>query len=1004
MSSSEADPDYVGKDAAGLVQLLASTVHPQVRDILRDDELQGAQLGEAMIRAIDVQLRLHDEQDASYRGLIDQRDDDILLPVSRPSQGDDDHGATLAHGTSGQPATLFAQAAARVAIELGQAKDAEAKAIAKRVPLVASPAFRQAVFRFARLPYAVMTQALAFASTVASQQHVDPEKASASDDATASDVDESIIRNEKYMRARTILDPQPGAQRERHTKAPEGENSPSLAQLGIDKSSSHWQQFMVGLGRDINKVFPAPGPSDAEGTRTLTRASKDELPGLLLLDHHRPASIAINDLKHFQARFDSMTGSILQGLDWSNVLVAGGIALAALTSTTDAEAAKSEGSDIDLYLYDLTFEQANAKLQEIEEVFANNLPIDKDSGKKLSYGVLRNSLTITFIPERYPHRRVQVVLKLCSNPMSILLNFDLDQVALGYTGAEVWMLPRTARALITGYTTFTMDLIHGSFLSPRKATQDQRLFKYAERGYGIRFLPSFVQTLPKVPLTTKTTSRTDVDEASLPRDELHVCLREERERVAWWLSERCEGFHLPLGEHEIRMVDIDCRTNNSGELAERSSLSVWQLFARHVALWEYAQQGYCTLDRGEMSWVEACYADDPLSYQDGPDFDWNSDFTLEKLRTIVQEAHSSDEDKLVESLAAFNINTEGRANCRQGRTGQTDKWLHEPIALQRTLLASSLQEAFAQPLVAVVHLPKNIRALAESKLSDAMSRMRNVTKPGAPSHRSLADWEDPATLPMVTSDSDFELLYWIQGPGEPRLLGREPAAATGRIAPHWQLIERQKDELLEVIHAFRRGHRDLCVEPFIRNRSTRRQASRRLVRPTERSERDAFARWVCNRVPEFTGWYGETEGWAMLKASRDLVFKRFELTQQEAADFADDIQWFDFDDPMVAPPESIQSSTLDPSKKAGNVPEPQTVADWREYLEARSLWPDWMAWYRQRIPSATLLPALREEKEAAKTWGRVYGTGTPEPDDDDDFDTEEDTMDEDEDEDDLGDD
>ncbi|CAD6936777.1 unnamed protein product, partial [Tilletia controversa] len=176
-----------------------------------------------------------------------------------------------------------------------------------------------------------------------------------------------------------------------------------------------------------------------------------------------------------------MTFEVLKGLDWRNVLVAGGISLAALTSVTDQEAQKSESSDVDLYLYGLTVDQANAKLQEIEKVFVSNLPLDNNTGKPIEYAVLRNAQTITFVPGIYPYRRIQVVLKLCPNPMAILLNFDLDQVAIGYTGDEVWMLPRASRALVTGYTTFTMDLIHGSFLAPRKATQDQRVFKYAER-------------------------------------------------------------------------------------------------------------------------------------------------------------------------------------------------------------------------------------------------------------------------------------------------------------------------------------------------------------------------------------------------------------------------------------------------------------------------------------------------------------------------------------------
>ncbi|CAD6947944.1 unnamed protein product, partial [Tilletia controversa] len=283
-------------------------------------------------------------------------------------------------------------------------------------------------------------------------------------------VDEWIIRNEKYMRARLVLD---NPRDDGSPAAPTGdETNPSLLRLGIDKSGSHWKEFMVGLGRDSKRVFVNSNPQDSSSsTIRIQRPDKADLPGLLLLDHYRKEVIEINALSAFQSRFETMIFAALKGLDWSNVLVAGGIALAALTSVTDEEAQKSEGSDIDLYLWGLTADQANAKLLEIEKVFASNLPLDEGTGKPIKYAALRNLQTITFVPERYPYRRVQVILKLCLNPMAILLNFDLDQVAVGYTGDEVWMLPRASRALVTGYTTFTMDLIHGSFLESRKATQ-----------------------------------------------------------------------------------------------------------------------------------------------------------------------------------------------------------------------------------------------------------------------------------------------------------------------------------------------------------------------------------------------------------------------------------------------------------------------------------------------------------------------------------------------------
>ena len=57
------------------------------------------------------------------------------------------------------------------------------------------------------------------------------------------------------------------------------------------------------------------------------------------------------------------------------------------------------------------------------------------------------------------------------------------------------MLPRFVRALETGSSIFTMDLIWGHHLGHRRASQENRLFKYADRGFGLRILPSYARSL-----------------------------------------------------------------------------------------------------------------------------------------------------------------------------------------------------------------------------------------------------------------------------------------------------------------------------------------------------------------------------------------------------------------------------------------------------------------------------------------------------------------------------
>ena len=267
-------------------------------------------------------------------------------------------------------------------------------------------------------------------------------------------------------------------------------------------------QYLVTL-QDLCTVFGPLGPS---GKLVLTRKTPPK-GGFEFLDEKRPSTVCIHASdSDFSETFDVITNGILRGLDWNNVFVAGGMALEALLHTdtsrdaseefsnSSSESSEERGSstddtnkasdcDIDIYLYDLTPEQANAKIDHIHRVWKSNLPASNNETS-----ILKTSKTITFFAE-WPNRRVQIVLKLLHSPLDILLNFDLDPCAIGFDGERVWMMPRCARALETGYSVFTMSLVWGHYLSNRRETHEKRVFKYANRGFGLRILPSYIKTL-----------------------------------------------------------------------------------------------------------------------------------------------------------------------------------------------------------------------------------------------------------------------------------------------------------------------------------------------------------------------------------------------------------------------------------------------------------------------------------------------------------------------------
>lgn len=95
--------------------------------------------------------------------------------------------------------------------------------------------------------------------------------------------------------------------------------------------------------------------------------------------------------------FAALTDNLLAGLNWGNVLVAGGIVLSTLLCTNHkADSKKYRDSDIDVYIYGLGPVEANAKVKHIYKIWKSNLPRLKD-GSLPEYRVLRNARTITYV-------------------------------------------------------------------------------------------------------------------------------------------------------------------------------------------------------------------------------------------------------------------------------------------------------------------------------------------------------------------------------------------------------------------------------------------------------------------------------------------------------------------------------------------------------------------------------------------------------------------------------
>jgi hypothetical protein len=293
-------------------------------------------------------------------------------------------------------------------------------------------------------------------------------------------------------------------------------------------SGTAWAKGLVRFSAHADRVFPNSTLSST--ARTVTRSST--LSGYKFLDLKRTPTVEIQpSIAVFSSTFTKLTDGLLEGLDWNNVFVAGGVVLASLLCVENAKsdtgkAESYKNSDIDIYIYGLSLPDANKKIEHIFEVYKRNLPPDAPTM------VVRNSKTINFI-STYPLKRIQIVLKLAKNPAHVLLNFDLDICSMGWDGKDLWMLPRAARALesqlinaspashiridvdpccrmaIAGYNVFTMNVVEGHYLGERRASHEQRsvpvslfqrlpssgawsrrVFKYADR---VHFSSTYVR-------------------------------------------------------------------------------------------------------------------------------------------------------------------------------------------------------------------------------------------------------------------------------------------------------------------------------------------------------------------------------------------------------------------------------------------------------------------------------------------------------------------------------
>ncbi|KAI3549731.1 hypothetical protein CABS01_12565 [Colletotrichum abscissum] len=188
----------------------------------------------------------------------------------------------------------------------------------------------------------------------------------------------------------------------------------------------------------------------------------------------------VSGLKDFQKNFNVFSESSLVDMNWDNVVAAGSSVINTLLpvppefNTTKRKLREyyhekfCPASDVDLFLYGLTHEEAIEKIKEIEASVRDAILTEVT--------VVRTKYAIT-IASQYPTRHIQIVLRVYKSVGEILTGFDIDAAGGAYDGKQVWVTPRALGSFITQ--------VNQIDLTRRSPSYENRLSKYSHRNFEV---------------------------------------------------------------------------------------------------------------------------------------------------------------------------------------------------------------------------------------------------------------------------------------------------------------------------------------------------------------------------------------------------------------------------------------------------------------------------------------------------------------------------------------
>jgi hypothetical protein len=168
------------------------------------------------------------------------------------------------------------------------------------------------------------------------------------------------------------------------------------------------------------------------GERLFLRPSDDD-------PHVAPGEPAVVSRSEFERRWEQLTGGVLDGFDWRNVVAANGGVAACLDPAKDASAPGQKGrpKDVDLFVYGLTPLGVKQVCCEIE-VHAHKVA----AARGIEYLTLVTSRTMTIIFGDEALPRIQVVLGQWESACDLLSTMSVDCCCVCYNGHDVIITTR----------------------------------------------------------------------------------------------------------------------------------------------------------------------------------------------------------------------------------------------------------------------------------------------------------------------------------------------------------------------------------------------------------------------------------------------------------------------------------------------------------------------------------------------------------------------------------